>query len=57
MKGPFLSVTGPATGRADLAHMPASLVEYCECFEQIEDDVVNFLPLVANIEVFGWKLN
>ena len=37
-------------------HMPANLEHY-EDFEQLEDDVVNFLPSVANIEVFGCEID
>ena len=37
-------------------HMPANLEHY-EDFEQLEDDVVNFLPSVANIDVFGCEID
>ena len=36
--------------------MPANLAHY-EDFEQLEDDVVNFLPTVADVEVFGREVD
>ena len=36
--------------------MPANLAHY-EDFEQLEDDVVNFLPTVADVEVFGCEVD
>ena len=36
--------------------MPANM-EHCECLDQLEDDVVNFLPSVADIDVFGCEVD
>ena len=36
-------------------HMSANLA-HCEEFEQLEDDVINFLPTVANVEAFGCEV-
>ena len=37
-------------------HMPANLAHY-EDLSQLEDDVVNFLPTVSDIEVFGCEVD
>ena len=36
--------------------MPANLARY-EDIDQLEDDVVNFLPTVADVEVFGCEVD
>ena len=36
--------------------MPANLAHY-EDIDQLEDDVVNFLPAVADVEVFGREVD
>ena len=55
-----LSTSLPCAGYAagNECHMPANLEYYdYECFEQLKEDVANFLPLAANIEVFGCEVD